>query len=190
MAEQTSYNVPKVEQIVLDSKYPFKSHRYPNYIMFVKLSQNDKNDIIKHFRPIFPFSSPGNDVISHYIQNNSCGYCLQFGHTCKPHVFPPTCPNIEYDYLEWVTELSNKYEISETVLNYFVMTGIGFIHREKPSGMIPKWSSISAPQLSRHDFEKTLYGMKCEICNDFSHILDPCPKSDILSCLKELSAKL
>ena len=184
----------EVEPIMVESKYPFKSTRYPNYIMFVKLSTQEQNLIIKTLRPKYPIGAPGRDVLRNFIQNNSCNYCLQFGHTCKPNTFPPQCPNIEYDYLDWIKELSIKYGIDRAVLHYFVMTGVGFIHREKPfdknSNINIKWPTISVPQMSRYDFELSLCKMKCENCNDHSHLFDPCPKSDSPVWLNELMTKM
>jgi len=120
-----------IQPIIIHAKYPIKSHRYSNDIVYVKLSATDQDEIRKHLRQYYPFNSPEQSVIRQHVQDNSCGHCLTFGHKCNPHIFPPTCPNIEYDYLAWINELLDKYEIESGILNYLVMIGVGIISSNK-----------------------------------------------------------
>jgi len=135
------------EPIILENKYPFKSHRYLNYRTYVSLTPKQQNEIRTQLRKIYPIGTPGRDIIKKYIQKNSCDYCLCYGHTIDPTVFPTTCPNIEPDYNAWLIEMARKYDTDLTIMNFHVMTGIG-ITPSKYDHNIPKWS--------RYDFEQQL----------------------------------
>jgi len=145
------------EPIVLESTYPFKSHRFPNYRTYIHLNLQQQNEIRKTLRKQYPFGAPGRDVIKMRIQNNSCGYCLCYGHTTDPTIFPPTCPNLPSDYSTWLIEMARKYHADLRIMNFHVMTGVGITSHKHYN--TPKWS--------RYDFEQQL----CEKYPRYAEIL-------------------
>ena len=135
------------EPIIIKNVYSIKSYPFGGHKLNVYLSKEQQNEIRRTFRKQYPFGAPGKDIIKKHIKNNSCGYCLCYGHIIDPTVFPPTCPNLESDYGVWLIEMARKYHADLRIMNFHVMTGIGITPSKYANG-IPNWS--------RSDFEKQL----------------------------------
>lgn len=170
-----------IEPITVESKYQFASYRYKNYNVHVQLLPINRKNIADILRFKFPIGSPGQDAIKQYVQDNSCGYCLQYGHISNPNNFPSECPNVGYDYYEWISKLSKKYDIKENILNYYAMTGLDIIPEKQISSSECKVRLFGAPYTSKYQFEKALNNMICDNCNANFHTIESCPQNDCLS---------
>lgn len=128
-----------IEPIKIYNEYEFKSFRYSDKELYIKLSESDKQQLRETFRKLYPQSAPSQYVIQIYIQNMSCGFCLKFGHWCCESIYPSACPNIPPSYIKIIEELSIKYKTNPQYINYLLMTGVGSLELNSNND-IPQWS--------------------------------------------------
>ena len=162
-----------IQSIQINDTYPFTSFRHPDIETHIMLTRNNKEELYQYLREMYPFGAPGQDVIQSCVQKMSCQFCLKFGHTCDPDVYPSACPNVPDDYIKNLNFISSIYGIEVQVLNYFLMTGLGTFSSYGIKETIPEWSWFQ--------FEKQLKQMRCECCSQLYHNKEKCPRkiSDI-----------
>lgn len=154
-------------EIVIASSYPFKSFRYEGRDMCICLTIKDLPILQQALKQFYPNELPTEKQIQQYVQSNSCGFCLKFGHITDPVVYPSKCPNLPDDYIETMNKLSIKYGVKKEYLNRLLMFGLGTSPICEIEGEITNWSW--------NMFETQLKLLRCQFCQKMFHSRNDCP---------------
>lgn len=111
---------------------------YSRYRFKVHLGEEQKREVIHLINIQHPNGYPIRDlgdvekeidhIVTKTVQENTCGYCTQFGHTVDPDSptgYPAKCPNLPQNYNQLVDTMFEKYGLEKWVISSLILKRAG-----------------------------------------------------------------
>lgn len=131
-----------IPQVPID-RFGFKRSRW---IFYANITDDDIQKVLE------AIGGNGTDLDSFkkfitYVKARTCRYCLNYGHTCDPFVYPPNCTNLPKEFTALVEFFSQKYKIEKRIVSKLALCHLGYQCPLPRSPNCVVWSWV--------DFEKS-----------------------------------